>query len=81
MKLDALEPGDLVFFETQGDEVSHVGIAIGGDQFVHAPNSRGHGPHQPAHLRLLGRARRRRAVGWSSCRTDTHCAIRAILSP
>ena len=41
VKLDALEPGDLVFFETQGDEVSHVGIAIGGDQFVHAPNSRG----------------------------------------
>jgi peptidoglycan endopeptidase LytE len=39
--LDALEPGDLVFFETDGSEVSHVGIAIGGDQFVHAPNSRG----------------------------------------
>ncbi len=39
--LDALEPGDLVFFETQGGEVSHVGIALGGDQFVHAPNSRG----------------------------------------
>jgi len=41
VKLDQLEPGDLVFFETQGGEVSHVGIAIGGDQFVHAPNSRG----------------------------------------
>lgn len=41
VKLDRLEPGDLVFFETQGDEVSHVGIAIGGDQFVHAPNARG----------------------------------------
>ena len=41
VKLDALEPGDLVFFETQGDEVSHVGIALGGDQFVHAPNARG----------------------------------------
>ena len=39
--LDALEPGDLVFFETEGDRVSHVGIAIGGDQFVHAPNARG----------------------------------------
>lgn len=39
--LDVLEPGDLVFFETQGGEVSHVGIALGGDQFVHAPNSRG----------------------------------------
>jgi hypothetical protein len=41
VKLDALEPGDLVFFETQGEEVSHVGIALGGDQFVHAPNARG----------------------------------------
>ena len=39
--LDALEPGDLVFFETAGDDVSHVGIAIGGDKFVHAPNARG----------------------------------------
>lgn len=41
VRLDALAPGDLVFFETQGDDVSHVGIAIGGDQFVHAPNARG----------------------------------------
>ena len=41
VKLDGLEPGDLVFFETLGHEVSHVGIAIGGDQFVHAPNARG----------------------------------------
>jgi peptidoglycan endopeptidase LytE len=39
--LDALEPGDLIFFDTDGDAVSHVGIVIGGDQFVHAPNSRG----------------------------------------
>ena len=39
--LDRLEPGDLVFFHTGGRHVSHVGIAIGGDQFVHAPNSRG----------------------------------------
>jgi len=30
-----------VFFETAGGEVSHVGVAIGGDQFVHAPNARG----------------------------------------
>ena len=41
VRLDQLEPGDLVFFETEGDQVSHVGIAIGGEQFVHAPNSRG----------------------------------------
>ena len=41
MSLDDVVPGDLVFFVTQGDEVSHVGIVIGGDRFVHAPNSRG----------------------------------------
>lgn len=32
---DQLEPGDLVFF----DGVGHVGIYIGGDQFVHAPHT------------------------------------------
>ena len=37
----AVRPGDLVFFVTDGRNVSHVGIAIGGDRFVHAPNSRG----------------------------------------
>ena len=39
--LDELEPGDLVFFTTEGRHVSHVGIVIGGDRFVHAPNARG----------------------------------------
>jgi cell wall-associated NlpC family hydrolase len=32
---DALQPGDLVFF----DGLGHVGIYIGGDQFVHAPHT------------------------------------------
>jgi cell wall-associated NlpC family hydrolase len=41
IRIDDLEPGDLVFFAPDGDEVSHVGIVIGGDRFVHAPNSRG----------------------------------------
>jgi cell wall-associated NlpC family hydrolase len=37
----ALRAGDLVFFNTTGTNPSHVGIAIGGDQFVHAPSSTG----------------------------------------
>jgi len=37
----ALEPGDLIFFATTSPGVSHVGIALGGDQFVHAPSSTG----------------------------------------
>ncbi len=36
-----LQAGDLVFFDTTGGGVSHVGIAIGGDEFVHAPSSTG----------------------------------------
>jgi cell wall-associated NlpC family hydrolase len=36
-----LAPGDLIFFATTDPDVSHVAIAIGGDQFVHAPSSSG----------------------------------------
>lgn len=36
-----LQPGDLVFFSTVTRGASHVGIAIGGDSFVHAPSSTG----------------------------------------
>lgn len=35
------QPGDLVFFRTTSKEVSHVGIVLGDDRFVHAPSSRG----------------------------------------
>ncbi len=38
---DALEPGDLLFFSTDAAGASHVGMAIGGDEFVHAPSTRG----------------------------------------
>ena len=34
---DALEPGDLVFFNTLQRTYSHVGIYIGDDKFIHAP--------------------------------------------
>lgn len=36
-----VQPGDLVFFETVARGASHVGLAIGGGEFVHAPSSRG----------------------------------------
>ncbi len=41
VKLDDLEPGDLIFFHTIARGPSHVGIVIDGDQFVHAPSSNG----------------------------------------
>jgi cell wall-associated NlpC family hydrolase len=41
VKPDDLAPGDLVFFSTTAPGASHVGIMVGGDQFVHAPSSRG----------------------------------------
>jgi hypothetical protein len=52
---DALEPGDLLFFSTDAPGASHVGMAIGGDQFVHAPSSRG-----------IVRVERLSAAYWSS---------------
>ena len=36
-----LSPGDLIFFSTTEPGPSHVGIAVGGDEFVHAPSSTG----------------------------------------
>ena len=34
-----LQPGDLVFFNTGGSGISHVGIYIGNNEMVHAPSS------------------------------------------
>jgi cell wall-associated NlpC family hydrolase len=38
---EELAPGDIVFFSTTEPGPSHVAIAIGGDEFVHAPSSTG----------------------------------------
>jgi cell wall-associated NlpC family hydrolase len=34
--LDQIQPGDLLFFKTQGNHISHVGIYLGGGQFIEA---------------------------------------------
>jgi cell wall-associated NlpC family hydrolase len=39
--LEKLEPGDLIFFATTDPGASHVAIAVGADEFVHAPSSTG----------------------------------------
>lgn len=33
-------PGDILFFNTSGKEISHVGIAVGDNKFIHAPNKK-----------------------------------------
>jgi hypothetical protein len=41
VKRGQLRPGDLVFFHLSGRKVGHVGIYVGDDRFVHAPQSGG----------------------------------------
>ncbi len=36
-----LQPGDLVFFQTKGQHINHVGIFVGNDTFVHSSLSKG----------------------------------------
>lgn len=35
--VSSVQKGDLIFFAGGGDKISHVGIYIGDDQFIHAP--------------------------------------------
>jgi cell wall-associated NlpC family hydrolase len=39
LSANQLRPGDLVFFNTQQQPFSHVGIYVGEDRFVHAPKT------------------------------------------
>ena len=41
IKPEDLAAGDIIFFTTTAPGPTHVGIAIGGDQFVHAPSTTG----------------------------------------
>jgi cell wall-associated NlpC family hydrolase len=41
VKPEELSAGDVIFFTTTGPGPTHVAIAIGGDQFVHAPSTTG----------------------------------------
>lgn len=37
----AVGPGDLLFFTEPGKGITHVGLALGGSQFIHASTSKG----------------------------------------
>ncbi len=39
--LDSVKEGDLVFFKTKGNRITHVGIYLMNDYFVHASSTRG----------------------------------------
>jgi cell wall-associated NlpC family hydrolase len=37
VKLNAMKPGDFVFFNPYGKGIGHIGIFIGNNRFIHAP--------------------------------------------
>jgi cell wall-associated NlpC family hydrolase len=39
IRAEDLQPGDLVFYNTQGQPYSHVGIFLGDGRFIHAPKT------------------------------------------
>lgn len=39
VSLEDLEPGDLVFFGSSASSISHVGIYVGNDTFIHSPHT------------------------------------------
>jgi len=41
IKKGDLKAGDLVFFNTSGKGISHVGIYIGGSKFIHSMTGKG----------------------------------------
>lgn len=41
VNVSQLRPGDLLFFNTSGKGISHVGVFVEGNQFVHASTSKG----------------------------------------
>jgi cell wall-associated NlpC family hydrolase len=60
--LENVRPGDVLFFELEGNKVSHVGIYAGADRFIHAPStgkqvsySSLHSPFWSSRLRGAGR--------------------------
>ena len=39
VSMEELEPGDLVFFGSSASSISHVGIYVGDNQFIHSPHT------------------------------------------
>ena len=39
VSMDELLPGDLVFFSSSASSISHVGIYVGNNQFIHSPHT------------------------------------------